>query len=62
MNKEINRHIRALTYDNTSLEDYKIALPFVIIAIERYLLRNYYSVIVLILIVVCFVLLTKYLL
>ena len=29
MNKEINRHIRALTYDNTSLDDYKIALPFV---------------------------------
>ena len=29
MNKEINRHIRSLTYDNTSLEDYKLALPFV---------------------------------
>ena len=29
MNKEINRHIRSLTYDNNSLENYKIAIPFV---------------------------------
>ena len=29
MNEEINRHIRSLTYDNTSLQDYKLALPFV---------------------------------
>ena len=29
MNKEINRHIRSLTYNNTSLEDYILALPFV---------------------------------
>ena len=29
MNKEINRHIRALTYDNTSLESYQQSLPFV---------------------------------
>ena len=29
MNKEINRHIRSLTYNNTSLEDYKLALLFV---------------------------------
>ena len=29
MNKKINLHIRSLTYDNTSLEDYKLALPFV---------------------------------
>jgi transposase InsO family protein len=28
-NKEINRHIRALTYDNNSLEDYEQSLPFV---------------------------------
>ena len=28
-NKEINRHLRALTYENLSLTDYKIALPFV---------------------------------
>ena len=29
MNKEINRHIQALTCDNNSLEDYTIAIPFV---------------------------------
>jgi hypothetical protein len=29
MNKEINRHLRALTYDNTSLENYPQSLPFV---------------------------------
>jgi hypothetical protein len=29
MNKEINRHLRALTYDNNSLEDYKESRPFV---------------------------------
>jgi hypothetical protein len=29
MNKEINRHIRALTFDNTSLKDYSLSLPFV---------------------------------
>ena len=29
MNKEINRHIRSVTYDNNSLEDCKIAIPFV---------------------------------
>ena len=29
MNKEINRHLRALTYDNTSLENYSQSLPFV---------------------------------
>ena len=28
-NKEINRHLRALTFDNNSLDDYKISLPFV---------------------------------
>ena len=28
-NKEINRHLRALTYDNSSLTDYKKSLPFV---------------------------------
>ena len=28
-NKEINRHLRALTYDNSSLIDYKKSLPFV---------------------------------
>ena len=28
-NKEINRHLRALTYDNSSLTDYKKPLPFV---------------------------------
>ena len=28
-NKEINRHLRALTYDNPSLTDYKKSLPFV---------------------------------
>ncbi len=28
-NKEINRHIRALTFDNNSLEDYEQSLPFV---------------------------------
>ena len=29
MNKEINRHLTALTYDNLSLENYPQALPFV---------------------------------
>ena len=29
MNKEVNRHLRALTYDNLSLENYKDSLPFV---------------------------------
>jgi hypothetical protein len=29
MNKEINRHLRALTYDNLTLENYKDSLPFV---------------------------------
>jgi hypothetical protein len=29
MNKEINRHLRALSYENSSLEDYKESLPFV---------------------------------
>ena len=28
-NKEINRHLRALTFDNLSLKDYKLSLPFV---------------------------------
>ena len=28
-NKEINRHLRALTYDNSSLTDYKKSLQFV---------------------------------
>ena len=28
-NKEINRHLRALTYDNSSLTDYEKSLPFV---------------------------------
>ena len=28
-NKDINRHLRALTYDNLSLTDYKKSLPFV---------------------------------
>ena len=28
-NKEINRHLRALTFDNLSLGDYRISLPFV---------------------------------
>jgi transposase InsO family protein len=36
-NKEINRHIRALTFDNTSLRDYKLSLPFV----QRILNSNY---------------------
>ena len=29
MNKEVNRHLRALTFDNVTLEDYKTSLPFV---------------------------------
>ena len=29
MNKEVNRHLRALTFDNVTLEDYKMSLPFV---------------------------------
>ena len=28
-NKEINRHLRALTYENITLSNYKLALPFV---------------------------------
>ena len=28
-NKEINRHLRALTFENFSLTDYKKSLPFV---------------------------------
>ena len=36
-NKEINRHIRALTYDNNSLTDYRFSLPFV----QRILNSNY---------------------
>ena len=28
-NKEINRHLRSLTYDDSSLTDYKKSLPFV---------------------------------
>ena len=28
-NKEINRHLRALTYDNITLSNYRLALPFV---------------------------------
>jgi transposase InsO family protein len=37
MNKEINRHLRALTYDNLSLENYKDSLPFV----QRIINSNY---------------------
>ena len=29
MNKEINRHLRALTFENNSLESYPQSLPFV---------------------------------
>ena len=29
MNKEVNRHLRALTFDNVTLEDYKTSVPFV---------------------------------
>ena len=36
-NKEINRHIRALTYNNPSLKDYRQSLPFV----QRILNSNY---------------------
>ena len=36
-NKEINRHIRALTFDNNSLTDYRFSLPFV----QRILNSNY---------------------
>jgi hypothetical protein len=36
-NKEINRHIRALTYDNKSLTDYRFSLAFV----QRILNSNY---------------------
>ena len=62
MSKEINRHIRSLTYDNTSLEDYKLALPFAMRIINSNHLHDYCLVTVLILIVVCFVPLTKYIL
>jgi transposase InsO family protein len=37
MNKEINRHLRALTYDNLSLVNYKDSLPFV----QRMINSNY---------------------
>ena len=37
MNKEINRHLRTLTYENVSLENYKESLPFV----QRILNSNY---------------------
>ena len=37
-NKEINRHIRALTFDNNSLTDYRFSLPFV-----RQILNSNYS-------------------
>jgi hypothetical protein len=37
MNKEINRHLRALTYDNTTLENYPQSLPFV----QRIMNSNY---------------------
>ena len=36
-NKEINRHLRALTFDNLSLGDYRTSLPFV----ERILNANH---------------------
>ena len=36
-NKEINRHLRALTFDNLSLDNYKQSLPFV----QRILNANY---------------------
>jgi hypothetical protein len=29
MNKEVNRHLRALTFDNVTLDDYATSLPFV---------------------------------
>ena len=29
MNKEVDRHLRALTYDNVTLDDYSTSLPFV---------------------------------
>jgi hypothetical protein len=29
MNKEVNRHLRALTFDNVTLDDYSTSLPFV---------------------------------
>jgi transposase InsO family protein len=38
-NKEINRHIRALTFDNNTLEDYEESLPFV----QRILNSNHSS-------------------
>ena len=37
MNKEINRHLRALTFENTSLEKYADLLPF----FQRILNSNY---------------------
>ena len=36
-NKKINRHLRALTFDNSSLGDYRKSLPFV----QRILNSNY---------------------
>ena len=36
-NKEINRHLRALTFDTNDLNNYKMALPFV----QRILNSNY---------------------
>ena len=38
-NKEINRHLRALTFDNISLGDYRTSLPFV----QRILNSNNYE-------------------
>ena len=29
INKEVNRHLRAFTFDSASLESYKLCLPFV---------------------------------
>ena len=37
-NKEINRHLRALTFENLSLTDYKTSLPFV-----QKILNSYHS-------------------
>ena len=37
MNKEINRHLRALTFDNLSLDNYRASLPFV----QRIINSNY---------------------
>ena len=37
MNKEINRNLRALTFDNLSLDNYRASLPFV----QRIMNSNY---------------------